>query len=47
MTIILIKRMLTHNDYTPRSEIRKIFKFLSPYLALIFLTMYLDKIFFI
>ena len=47
MTIILIKRMLTHNDYTSRSEIRKIFKFLSPYLALIFLTIYLDKIFFI
>ena len=47
LTAILITKMLRHamNSEIDKREIRGIFKFLSPYLALIFLAIYLDKLF--
>ncbi len=49
MTIAILNYTLRHYMRPPmdRGELRKTFKFLSPYLAIIFLAFYLDKIFLI
>ncbi len=49
LTIALLNRLVKHykNPQVEKQELRKIFKILSPYLAIIFLALYLDRLFLI